>query len=443
GDAKFIIDDTNVENRNTQIFNVSSALPTTEITTVKTLRKNQEQLDLSLPHASFVVVIDRTTMRFIREGLNQNNGSAQTDGFVVDKNGRVDMQAPIIWDFDNISSMTAHPIDSQTLIVRGGHFTTVANQAESRYTYYSRGIGVSRSNVVIDGVTHVITGELDHGAPYGGFLSISNCTAVMVQNCQLSGHRVYTTIGNADKPVSMGSYDINVGRSTNVTFKNCKQLNDIHDTRLWGIFGSNFAKNITFDSVSFSRFDAHQGVANATVRNSVLGHQGVNIIGSGVFLIENTKVCGANFINLREDYGSTWEGDVVIRNCEYVPRNGKQSDAVLINGHYSGQHDFGYTCHMPKRIIIEGLVISDGNPPDGYRGPKIFAPFNREFTSETYVEKYPYVFTQEVIIRNLTVQSSKPLVVSDNPFMFRNVKCTVTETLDPVRFRKESSDEDF
>jgi hypothetical protein len=424
GNAGFIIDDSKVEvrNRNNHIFNISSKLSSTQVTSVKTLVKNQRKLDLSLPYPSFIVVTDNTTMRYIREGLNQNNGSAQTDVFVVDKKGKVDMKAPIIWDYTNITSMTAYPVDAETLTVKGGHFTTIANQAESRYTYYARGIAIKRSNVTVDGLYHAITGELDHGAPYGGFITISNCTGVTVQNCRLSGHKTYTTIGAANAPVSMGSYDLSVNSSTNVTFKDCTQLNDIHDTKLWGILGSNYSKNITFDHVEFSRFDAHMGVANATIKNSVLGHQGINIIGCGVFLVENTKVCGTNFINLRSDYGSTWEGEVIIRNCEYVPRNGAQSDAVLISGSYSGRHNFGYTCYMPKKITIDGLEINDSNPVSDYAGPKTFAPFNRAYTSEAYQEKYPYVITEEIVIKNLTVKSGKKYLISNNPFMFRNVK---------------------
>jgi len=424
GDAKFIIDDSKVEiaNRNSQIFNVSSKQSPIRVSAVKSLEKNQKKLDLSLPCHAFIVVTDNTILRYIREGPNQNNGAAQTDVFVVDKDGHVDMKAPIIWDYHNITAMTAYPIDTETLTISGGHFTTIANQAESRYNYYARGIGITRSNVVIDGVNHVITGELDHGAPYNGFFAITNCTEVTVQNCTLSGHMTYSTVGNANTPVSMGSYDITVNRSTNVAIRNCKQFNDIHDSRYWGIFASNYSKNITFDGVVFSRFDAHMGVANATIKNSVLGHMSMNIIGCGQFLVENTKVCGGNFINLRSDYGSTWEGEVIIRNCEYYPRNGAKADAVLFGGSYSGQHDFGYTCYMPRKITIDGLIINDSNPPDNYRGPKIFAPFNNAYTSDDYQEKYPYVITEEIEIRNLTVKSGKPYLISNNPFMFRNVR---------------------
>ena len=231
-DAKFIIDDSKlaVDNRNSHVFNISSKLPSSRITTVATFKKNQEKLDLSLPQDTFMIAIDDQTRRHIRYGANQNSGAPQTDVFVVDKNGNVDKTTPIIWDYDNVTSMTAYPIDPETLTVKGGHFTTIANQAESRYTYYARGLGVTRSNVVIDGVYHIITGELDHGAPYRGFIDISNCTNVTVQNSVFSGHKTYSTIGAAGVPVTMGTYDLNVNRANYVTFNNCKQTNDIHDT---------------------------------------------------------------------------------------------------------------------------------------------------------------------------------------------------------------------
>ena len=423
GDAKFIIDDSKitVDNRNHHVFNVSSKLPSSRITSVKTLKKNQEKLDLTLPRDSFIVVTDNTTMRYIRYGANQNNGSVQTDVFVVDQTGNVDRNAPIIWNFGTISAMIAYPIDSELLTVKGGHFMTIANQAESRYTYYTRGICITRSNVVVDGVQHTITGELDHGSPYNAFISVSNCTDVTVQNCRFSGHKVYSTIGNAGTSVTMGTYDIAVNKSTNVTFKNCEQINDIHDTKLWGIIGTNYSKNLTFDTVKFSRFDAHMGVANATIKNSELGRQGINLIGSGVALIENTKVHSTNFVNLRSDYGSTWEGEIIIRNCEFFPLS---HGGALIGGSYYGQHNFGYTCYLPRKVTIDGLVIHDGGQAENSPGPKIFASFNSAYTNEQYVEKFPYVLCEEVAIRNLTTKSGKPLTISTNPFMFRNVKIT-------------------
>jgi len=334
------------------------------------------------------------------------------------------MDTPIIWDFDQITDITALPIDETTLTITGGHFTTIANNAESKYTYYSRGIAIRRSNVIVDRLEHRVTGERDHGAPYGGFINISECAYVTVSNTILTGHKTYQTIGSAGVTVSMGSYDISISRALNVSFVNCSQTNDINDSSYWGIMGSNYCKNLVYDNCTFSRFDAHMGVANATIRNSTLGHQGINAIGTGIFTVENSTIYGRTLINLRSDYGSTWQGEFLIRNCVFVPADGRATSVSLIGGSYSGQHDFGYTCYMPEQITIENLRIDDSGLPLDYKGPSIFADFNPEMTDDTYVEKFPYIRTREVILRNVTIASGKDLRISDNPFMFRDVKVT-------------------
>jgi hypothetical protein len=205
---------------------------------------------------------------------------------------------------------------------------------------------------------------------------------------------------------------------------NCRQTNDINDGRYWGIIGSNYCKNLVYDHCTFSRFDAHMGVANATIRNSTLGHQGINAIGSGIFTVENTTIHGRHLISLRSDYGSTWQGEFVIRNCVFVPAGGRPTSASLIGGSYSGQHDFGYTCYMPERITIDTLHIDDSNPPANYQGPAIFANFNSRRTDDSYVEDFPYVRTKKVILKNVTTASGKALRLSDNPFMFKDVQVT-------------------
>lgn len=421
GTASFIIDDTNVEDRNVHVFSVNSSKQSFKPTNLTSLKRNQQQVDILLPGPCLVTVTDSNVKRYLRYGANQNNGSSQTDVFVVDKNGVVDAKTPIIWDFDQITDIVVLPIDETKLTIAGGIFTTIANQEESKYNYYSRGIAIKRSNVIVDGLEHRITGEGDHGAPYGGFISISNCAYVTVKNCILTGHKVYSTIGSAGVPVSMGSYDININRALNITFENCSQTNDINDSGYWGIMGSNYCKNLVYDGCIFSRFDAHMGVANATIRNSTLGHQGINAIGSGTFLVENSTIRGTTLINLRSDYGSTWEGDFIIRNCIFVPRGLKSGNVNLIGGSNSGQHDFGYTCYMPKKILIDGLTIEDDECPEDYRGPAIFANFNKERKDETHVEKYPFIITKEVTLRNVNTQSGETLRVSDNSFMFKDV----------------------
>lgn len=422
GTAAFIIDDTDVQNRNASVFTVHSDLKPFKLETIASLKRNGQKIDAVLPGPCLITVTNANVKQYIRFGLNQNNGSSQTDLFVVDKNGTVDMNAPIIWNFDQITDITALPIDEKPLTITGGRFTTIANKAESKYTYYNRNIAIRRSNVLVEGLQHHVKGEEDHGAPYGGFINISDCAYVTVKNTILTGHRTYSTIGAAGKPVSMGTYDLSVNRALNVSFVNCSQTNDINDNTYWGILGSNFCKNLLYDHCTLSRFDAHQGVANATIRNSTLGHMGINAIGSGLLLIENSTIRGRSLVNLRSDYGSTWQGELVIRDCVFVPADGKPISAALISGSYSGQHDFGYTCYMPERITIENLRIDDSRHPENYQGAAIFANINPQMTDISYREKFPYVLTKEVILKNITTDSGKTLRISDNPFMFRDVK---------------------
>ena len=78
-------------------------------------------------------------------------------------------------------------------------------------------------------------------------------------------------------------------------------------------------------------------------------------------------------------------------------------------------------------LVVKCLVaLCFGIPilvvPDNYRGPAIFTNFNPEMTDDSYVEKFPYVITREVILRSVTIASGMPMRLSDNLYMFRNVK---------------------
>lgn len=315
-------------------------------------------------------------------------------------------------------------IDTTRLTIRGGVFTTKANAEDSHYNYYARNIAIQRSNVLVENLQHLIVEEGEHGAPYGGFITVSLCADVLVRDTTLTGHKTYRTIGRAGTNVSMGSYDISVGRAINVTFLNCRQSNSIYDRSRWGIMGSNYCKNLVYDKCVLSRFDAHMGVANATIRDSTIGFASISVTGTGTLLVENTTSNGSNFINLRPDYGSTWEGEFIIKNCIYNPSGNINATPCIVGGSYSGKHNFGYTCHMPRRITVTGLFINDAKRPATYRGPAIFGNFNAQNRDASWVEEYPYIKTKEVILNDIATASGKPLRLSDNEYMFNEVKVT-------------------
>lgn len=409
--ARFIIDDTNVENRSSWVFNIAASQGAISITDkVAPLKIDAQNIGTPLESKSLVVLTDSNVKRYIRKGANQNSGSNQTDVILVDEDGSISPDTPLIWDFDAITSATAYPVDAEKLTVKGGFFTTLANNAASEYNYYSRGIVVRRSNTVIDGIYHDIKNEGKTGSPYSAFVSLSCCANVTVKNSTFTGHKKYTTIGSAGTSVTMGTYDIGAATVVNASFINCKQTNDITDNDYWGIAGTNYCKNLVYDGCAFSRFDAHQGVLNATVINSVLGHHGIKLIGSGTALIENTTVLSDSFIDLRADYGSTWNGDLIIRNCKFYPTG---VSSHIINAENSEDHDFGYTCYMPQRIEIDGLYVH--RLGSNY----LFTKVNKEHKKDSYNAEYPVVPPQEITVRNFSSQLSDNLKVSKNKAIFK------------------------
>lgn len=408
--AGFIIDDTNVKNRNAWIFNIAPSEGGYSITErMSPLSIDATNIGTELDSKCLVVLTDSNVKRYIRKGANQNSGSNQTDVIIADENGNISSDTPLIWDFDAITSATAYPIDTETLTIKGGKFTTIANNAPSEYNYYSRGIVIKRSNTVIDGLYHDVINEGDTGAPYSAFCSISYCADVTVKNCTFTGHKKYNTIGSAGTSVSMGTYDIGGTMAVNASFINCNQTNDITDGDYWGIAGSNYCKNLTYDGCVFSRFDAHQGVLNATIRNSVLGHHGIKLIGSGTALIENTTVISASFVDLRADYGSTWNGDIIIRNCKYYPTD---LSTNIINAENSEDHDFGYTCYLPQKVEIDGLFMHSIGV--NY----LFNIVNSKHLTASFDAAYPVVAPQEITVNNFSSLAGGVLHTSLNMAIF-------------------------
>ena len=419
GKAKFIVDDARLPFafRNRPIFRVVSDQTAYNPRLQGPLKAGQRGLGRAFKCRTMIIVADSTRRHFIRHGANQNNGVAATDCFIVDQKGDVDPATPIVWDFAAITSSTAIPLAVAPRTIRGGHFTTIANQAPSKYTYYSRNIQVMRPNTTIEGLTHLVVGEGEHGAPYSAFLNVSNAADITIRDCVVTGHKTYKTIGAAGTPVNMGSYDLGATKSINVSFIRIRQSNSILDSRYWGVLGTNYCKNLLYDRCELSRFDAHCGVCNATIRNSVLGHSGVNLIGYGTFLIENTTVHGRNMLHLRPDYGAFWRGDIIIRNCIFQCRDTRQ--ACIINGGNSGQHDFGYECRMPTTVTIDGLRIDDqAIRRKGYRGPCVFTAFNPKYKPGDK-EQFPYIRTRAVVVRGLRTASGKPLSLTTHPPFFQ------------------------
>jgi hypothetical protein len=127
----------------------------------------------------------------------------------------------------------------------------------------------------------------------------------------------------------------------------------------WGVTGSNYIKDAKFVNCRLNRIDAHAGAYNLTISNSTIGNRGLTLIGGGKLTIANTTVSGnPNFITLRHDYGSVWDGLVTITNSTFIPPNANDTSLIDFKIEFDGNkiHNFGYDLVLPN-VNVNGLKI--------------------------------------------------------------------------------------
>lgn len=413
--SRFIIDDSQgVEDHKRSLFIVTSMREPAP-PAIERLARGQERLE-ARPEEDLVVVVENSNRkRFIRRGNNQNAGTAQREVFILRRDGSI--EGAIEWDYETITRVEARPLESEPLVIRGGVFTSIANRMKQEvgYNYWSRNIEIRRANTKVDGLTLKISGEGEFGHPYLGFLRAQRTANITFRNCQLTGRKVYTTIGAAGRPVSMGTYALHAELVVNFRLLHCRMEN-IHDTTRWGVAATNFMKNVLVEDCVLSRMDVHQGVSgHYIVRRSTLGHQGLQAVGRGLLLLEDSTVHSSNLIHFRADYGSPWDGEVIVRKSRWVPRARSESGArpVMFGANNDGTHDFGYPCSMPRTIRIEGLFVDDGATKKA-GGPGV-SFFGNPIGEPKAERPFPYRLTERLEIRALQTASGVAPELSSNP----------------------------
>ena len=413
GTARFIIDDRVLESITSYVFSVESDHDF-EPVEIASLSRDQKILQVGKSGSYLVRVYDDSRPVFIRKGLNMNKGIATQDIFLVDADGKI--SPSVNFEYPTVSRADMRCTDDAPITLRGGIFTTVANQQTANYRYHQRGIHVTRSHVTICDFQHYVEGEGDHGAPYHGFIRSDFATDLTVKDGIVTPRFTYWTESKIPgKQVPMGSYDLSFWSSINVSCINVKQTVDIVDNRYWGVYTSNFCKNLRIEGCVFSRFDAHMGVTDFVIKDCRLGHQGIQLIGFGKGIIENTEVNSGAFFSLRPDYGSTWTGTVDIKNCEWTPRGG--SGSVFVAGN-DEDHDFGYFCCEPEVITVDGLHINDsalGDKPIYLLAKFTGLPIDGEKLA-------PYGRVKEYYVKGLTTERNRKPEFCQRPELYPDIK---------------------
>ena len=417
GTAKFIIDDRELEKIHLPIFVVATDYPT-YTPEIKTLSKGQKHIDFPHEGRTYVRVFNSSNLIFRRKGENANKGVDTSDCFVVGADGSIENR--INYDYPEITKAYARCVEDEPIVIEGGIFTTIANRHERVYKYHHRGFSILRSNTLVKNIKHYIEGEGEDGAPYSAFFGITDAVDVTISDCLLTPHKTYRTKDSNETYVNnMGTYELGFAASIGTRLIRVTQSRDIADTRYWGLIGTNFCKDMYIEDCEMSRFDAHMGVTNATIKNSRIGHQCLSLIGYGDFYIENSYVIGYSFLALRGDYGSHWDGSFTAKNCTWEPKNGGCNR--IVNAANSGDHDFGYISRMPESIVIDGLKILDSKFDTG-TDYFILPNYDAGFAPD---KPFPYVPTKKLVARGITSESGRSVVVYEREDQYPELSCEV------------------
>lgn len=458
--ASFIIDDT-VPNtykykgvnlfalRHSSVRVLEGEALTEAIGEGRTIKRGDVKLDWLAPvltEDAYVRVTNEKHRDFVRYGSNQNAGVARHDTFEVAKDGTLDPETDVAYEFDEITRIDIFPAHETPITLKNGNFASVCCRTVKetdflgRWHGHERGIRVERADVTLENLTHKMLrepeldktrdelakrfGNRGESYPYVGFIIGKNANRLTIKNCILTSHTTYyedkpatvSTDWKVPDPVPLGSYDMYFFSCNRVSLIGVRQScpTGIGDSRYWGIMASNNCKNFLLKDCYMNRFDAHQGFWNAAIIDSTIGHT-INITGGGKFYCENvTKLVGGHFCAIRGDYGGSFEGDITLKNCRLEgkrPYNTTREpspdadkpmpEALLIAPGGSANHelfynwDFGYELYLPKTITVDNFT-------HGAAGELYIYP---ELGNVRFVNNYRHHHhvTEKIVYRNMTV----------------------------------------
>ena len=325
------------------------------------------------PGESMMLLISSDECKqYIRYGPNANDGKDQQEIILVDAEGNIDPSTPLQWTYTKVTKVRYYSPDDRQITVGNCNIDQIMNHSPSLYNYFDRNVAIQRSNTLFTDVTHQILDEPegDSGAePYNGFVVILNCNNATVRNYTFKGPKsYYTENSSTGQRTVMGSYGTTASYCNNITWDHVVQT----DYRLAdgtiaknGSHGTNYCKNLKLINGSgLSLFDAHCGTYNATILDSEI--VSLNLIGEGLLYMENVNMAvdGKSHytIGLREDYGATWKGEVVLKDCTIEGAVGMTDYSLFHAGSYQPDHNFGYTCYFPAKVTIDGLKTKNFLP---------------------------------------------------------------------------------
>ena len=341
----------------------------------------------------------------------QSIGEDMHEIIVIDENGNVSPETPIMFEYTNIDYITVCKLDpSAAITVGNATIETISARVKNvqfingvkdviSTQYINRGIYVTRSYTTVENIEHIVSGgytlkERANGlesSNYQGMFRAAYANHVTFKNCISPGRQSYGGENNGHS-----SYGFNANCVNKIVLENCTQSNfwityDEHEGIMiphteyvpgavpsmstvqiyndsgklvnvpmcWGIGGTNYCKNMEYIGSQLSRFDAHAGLYNGKIIDSSIN--AMALTGYGDMIVENVKWYQYQpklaFFSLRSDYGYMWYGSLSAKNVEaYIYDITKDIPVLNIVGHAYTNFYYGYSTAFPN-VTVDNLDV--------------------------------------------------------------------------------------
>ena len=348
GKSVFHIKEGETPTQNGQLFSVYSDYPEQVITgsllqtILPQLKKGVSNIPELSPYADSMVVVADRTKAIYRNGDKTTNGGGHEDFFYVGQDGRI--IGNLLWTYDNLTEIRIRKCNETYINIEGGQFLLSGDLKPSVLpTEVKRnGFHIERSRVVIENQVVGFEKDVTDGAtiPSMGFHFLTYGYDVTVKNIKTIARKL------------AGSYAIGGRNLLNFRFENITSGGDSH---AFGSVGTNYLHNGVISHCHFNRFDVHLSAMDLTIENSVIGKQGISLMGGGELNIENTSVDRFIFLELRGDYGAHWDGNITIKNCKLFGDLLSEDHQIIL--HHQNGEEFGFPLVFGQNIKVENFTF--------------------------------------------------------------------------------------
>ena len=164
------------------------------------------------------------------------------------------------------------------------------------------------------------------------------------------------------------------------------------------------------------------GCTEVLIKDSSLGHQCLNAIGHGQLTVENVHAYGSRMVNLRGDYGSLWDGDLLVKDCVWHLRPGTSEAVSILAASQREDHNFGYPCTMPHNIIFENILVDDSQVSEEFEGVYLFNDYNPLVVDQEVEGAYPYQLPSALRVTDVRTTSGREIGLCKNPLLAARFK---------------------